>query len=294
MRTVRLAARQTRRHPDISNSFSTELNDPSRRFLEQMSEDSTVAFDFIRRVNQAARRDGVIDSVAQFDNLSTHAQYRIPYAITAKALKPNDRVLDWGCGNGHFSRFLEMLGTRITGYSFEPPPRSMAGSTNFQFVPGSPTDPRSLPFETGSFDAAVSVGVLEHVWETGGDERASLAELARVIKPEGTLLVFHLPNETGWIESAVRRLRLKKYVHGRRFNESQIRRMFADAGFRVTDIGRYNTLPRAELVSLPAPLRRTAAFARMYDLIDDAAATVAPSICTNFYVVARNSLDGAQ
>ncbi|HEY9229317.1 MAG TPA: class I SAM-dependent methyltransferase [Gemmatimonadaceae bacterium] len=242
----------------------------------------------MKRVNDAARRAGVIDSVAQFENLSTHAQYRLPYFITAKTLKPGDRVLDWGCGNGHFSLFLESLGMRVTGYSFEPPPRCMAASETFRFVPGSEADPRTLPFEDASFDAAVSCGVLEHVWETGGDERASLNELARVVKPGGTLLVYHLPNHTGWVEQVVRGLKLNKYVHGRRFSEPQIRELWGDAGFRVTDIGRYNALPRAEMKKMPSFLRERASFAKFYDTVDAAAAAVLPRVCTNYFVVARS------
>ena len=246
------------------------------------------AFDLVQRVNEAARQAGVVDSIAQFENLSTHAQYRLPYSITAETLRSGDHVLDWGCGNGHFSLFLESIGMRVTGYSFEPVPRAMASSANFAFVPGSEADPRSLPFANSTFDAAVSVGVLEHVWETGGDERTSLRELRRVLKPGGKLLTYHLPNHTGWVEQIVRRLKLKKYVHERRFSETLIRALWSETGFRVMRIGRYNALPRAELKAMPAFLRERAAFAKLYDFVDDAAAAIAPRVCTNYFVVAES------
>jgi SAM-dependent methyltransferase len=251
-----------------------------------MTEDRASDFERVKRLNAAARAAAVSDSIAQFENLSTHAQYRVPYAITSRSLKPGDRVLDWGCGNGHFSLFMEWLGARVTGYSFEPPPRCMAGSPTFQFVAGSPADPRSLPFSDASFDAVVGVGVLEHVWETGGDERASLAELARVVKPGGTLLTFHLPNDTGWVEVVGRALQLNKYFHKRRFNETEINRLWEEAGFAVVDSGLYNALPRNELRTLPGFMRHSSAFAKAYDFVDDTAAWVLPRVCTNFFVVA--------
>jgi SAM-dependent methyltransferase len=48
-------------------------------------------------------------------------------------------------------------------------------------------DGRSLPFEDASFDHAYSISVLEHIEEPGDAE--ALAELARVVRPGGRVLV---------------------------------------------------------------------------------------------------------
>jgi SAM-dependent methyltransferase len=182
---------------------------------------------------------------------------------------------------------LQALGARITGYSFEPRPKSLEGSPAFAFVPGNMTEPRLLPFPDASFDAAVSVGVLEHVGETGGDERASLAELARVTRPRGLFFTYHLPNRGGWIENVGRALKLKKYFHPRRFDRDEIATLWNDAGFDILEIGLYDALPRAELRRLPGFLRHSPAFAAMYDAGDDLIARVVPWICTTFFVVAQ-------
>ncbi|HEY5062789.1 MAG TPA: class I SAM-dependent methyltransferase [Gemmatimonadaceae bacterium] len=244
-----------------------------------------LAIDAVRDLNAAARGAGVAEWILQFDNVATHAQYALPYAITARHVRPGDAVLDWGCGNGHFSLFLESLGARVTGYSFEPPPRAMARSRTFNFVGGSPAEPRALPFPNASFDAVTGVGVLEHVWETGGDERASLAELARVLKPGGVLLTFHLPNRAGWVERVVHLLRLNKHFHRRKFEAAEIQRLWSDAGFGVVELGLYNALPRTELRRLPGAVRHSVAFARAFEAVDNAMISLAPRICTNFYVV---------
>ena len=200
-------------------------------------------FDVVKRLNDEARNAGVVASVRQFDNLGVHAQYRVPYTVTSRYLTPGARALDWGCGNGHFSLLLARLGARVTGYAFEDAPACMQGSAMFTHVRGG-SDPTRLPFPDHSFDCVCSVGVLEHVWETGGDEAASLAEISRVLKPGGVLLTFHLPNRHGWIEPAFRALGLNKYYHRRRYDADHIRRLWAGAALDVVELGRYNILPR--------------------------------------------------
>jgi 2-polyprenyl-3-methyl-5-hydroxy-6-metoxy-1,4-benzoquinol methylase len=46
-----------------------------------------------------------------------------------------------------------------------------------------------LPYDSASFDALLSVGVLEHV----ANERASLAEIAQVLKPQGLFFASSFP-----------------------------------------------------------------------------------------------------
>ena len=244
-------------------------------------------FELVERLNAAARAGGTVASVNQFDNLATHAQYRIPYAIAARHIVPGDEVLDWGCGNGHFSLLLEQLGARTTGYSFEPAPPSLRDSPTFRFVPGDATDPRGIPFADHSFDAVCSVGVLEHVWETGGDEASSLAEIARILRPGGAFLTFHSPNRRGWVEPAFRAIGMTTYFHRRRYDEQNIRALWSGAGLDVVECGTYNLLPRNLLHALPSVIRRHASFARAYDGLDTAFTAVLGRFATNFFVVAR-------
>lgn len=242
---------------------------------------------YVRCVHAAARAENVAGFVRQFDNLFTHAQYGLAYEVAKRTVHARDKVLDWGCGNGHFSFFLESLGARVTGYSYEPPPQAMANSRTFEFVPGLADSPAALPFADRAFDVSISMGVLEHVWELGGDERISLAELARVTRPGGTLLTFHLPNRNGWIEPTLQALRPGAPYHARRFNAAEIRELWNAAGFEVTELVRYNALPRNQIRLLPSVIRRNDLLAAVYHAVDGAFERLLPRICTNFCVVAR-------
>ena len=56
----------------------------------------------------------------------------------------------------------------------------------------------SLPFETGSFDMVVTNQVLEHVEDLGG----AFGELARVLRPDGTLIAL-FPSREVWREGHI-------------------------------------------------------------------------------------------
>lgn len=98
------------------------------------------------------------------------------------------RVVDVGAGRGHFCRLLcDMLRSRgidPTGHvvACDLIPQSFACSE----VPCMPVpaDGR-LPYESNSFDAVVSIEVIEHVT----DQFAFFRELARVAKPGGVVIV---------------------------------------------------------------------------------------------------------
>ena len=84
------------------------------------------------------------------------------------------RVVDVGCGH---KPYRAMLGPGVTEYVGV----DRAGPHAAPDVVG---DASRLPFDDASFDAGVSFQVYEHV----RDPRACLRELARVVKPGGTVL----------------------------------------------------------------------------------------------------------
>jgi len=226
------------------------------------------------------------DSLLQFGSLLGAYQYLPLYRLFRNYVPEGARVLDWGAGNGHFSYYLQRSGYRASGYSL------LDGSflrwlpdRDYPFLRGDEREPVQLPYADGSFDAVASVGVLEHVRETGGSEAGSLAEIARVLRPGGVFACYHFPNRSSWIDWAARRVP-GKHHHEFRFTRSDIESLTAGAGLRLLEAGRYGVLPRNFGHRLPAALRRSRALAEAWDGLDSVLAVPLSTWCQNHYFVA--------
>ncbi|MER7045020.1 methyltransferase domain-containing protein [Streptomyces jumonjinensis] len=110
------------------------------------------------------------------------------------ALRPDQRLLDVGCGNGVPAlRIAGAHGVRVTGITVSAQQVAQAseradgsdagGRTSFLFA-----DAMDLPFDDGSFDGAWAVESLVHM----ADQSAALAEIHRVVRPGGRLVIADL------------------------------------------------------------------------------------------------------
>jgi arsenite methyltransferase len=105
--------------------------------------------------------------------------------------RPSDRILDVGCGPGFYSReLLDQVGPEgsVTGIDQSPQMLAVArrrseGFGNTRFEEG---DATGLPVESGRFDRAVSVQVLEYV----ADVPKALAEMHRALRPGGRVVIW--------------------------------------------------------------------------------------------------------
>lgn len=240
---------------------------------------------------------GLID---QFRSLTSANQYRRLYDITARYVPPGSTVLDWGCGRGHFSVYLLRHGYRVTSFSLETPPEIFSSlgpdeRSRLTFVRGD--DPFALPFSPNSFDAAFSVGVLEHVRERGGSELSSLKELRRVLVPAGRLLVYHFPNRLSYIEALSRLLHDRQYGHCAEsvkfhkflFSVDDINALAMAAGFSVEECKRYGFLPRNSFNRLPPSLRSSRSIASAVNIVDALLEQIFAPFTQNFYFVGQGA-----
>ena len=94
-------------------------------------------------------------------------------------------VLDVGCGNGATVKAWLNLGADAHGcdFSFKPGP-DVDDLTNQKRITAISTAPYRLPYPDESFDVVLTNQVMEHV----RDYRATLAEMRRVLKPDGYCL----------------------------------------------------------------------------------------------------------
>lgn len=98
--------------------------------------------------------------------------------------KPHERLLDMGCGTGHWSVFFGSLGYEVQGIDISPEMVAVARAV----VPDCAfdvADACNLPFEGGAFDVAASMALLEFV----SDPEAVIREMARCTQSGGTLLI---------------------------------------------------------------------------------------------------------
>jgi ubiquinone/menaquinone biosynthesis C-methylase UbiE len=120
------------------------------------------------------------------DGRLTARLIRLGAAITYH-IPVDSRILDLGCGTGELARASASAGMRVTACDISPEMlRCAASSDRNGGVEWTRLDPswRTLPFQTGSFDAVVAASVLEYV----DDPCAVLRECARVIRPGGVML----------------------------------------------------------------------------------------------------------
>lgn len=178
-------------------------------------------------------------------NLRSGPQMREYEAIARRiGADAPSRILDWGCGYGQVSDLLSRAGLDVTAFDYRPDAEE--GLHSLQRYPHLRAhishDPRRLPFADRTFDAVLSCGVLEHV----EDPDASLAEISRVLVPDGTFYVYKLPNRTSYLEAIARRAGLYyhgAYEHDRLYDERSARELLSRHGFAVQEMRLTNMLP---------------------------------------------------
>ena len=115
------------------------------------------------------------------------------------------RVLDVGCGIGTYVRRFRQFSDDVHGVEVEPERVAEASAELPNIVEGRG---ESLPYPDGHFDLVFSNEVIEHV----DDDRRTAAEMVRVTRPGGSIVIF-APNRLYPFETHGAYLR-GRYVFG--------------------------------------------------------------------------------
>ena len=110
------------------------------------------------------------------------------------SFKPDDKVLDAGCGTGVYLEELLRLGLDVTGVDEDENILKYAANSRGRGSTLIKAALQDLPFESSSFDKVISVCTLEFV----DKPLLALAELSRVIKKDGILLLGFLNKNSPW------------------------------------------------------------------------------------------------
>ena len=140
-------------------------------------------------------REAVIRVLAPLEDTRL---FELPETLAALDVKPGERVLDLASPK-LAAVSLARAGARVTSVDLFAAEietwRDLTG--HVQGLDLQVADGRRLPFEDESFDHAYSISVIEHIGD-GGDFEA-LAELARVVRPGGRI-VLTVPYDTTYSE----------------------------------------------------------------------------------------------
>ncbi|MCK4546053.1 MAG: methyltransferase domain-containing protein [Candidatus Eisenbacteria sp.] len=134
--------------------------------------------------------------------------------------RDGDRILDVGCGTGSTLAALSDLGTTV-GLDASPEALRFCRNRNLSLLVRSPAG--RIPFQNGTFHAAVALDLLEHV----SDEQSVLQEIHRVVRPGGLTLVTVPAFQFLWSRHDV------ALHHLRRYRAGEIARLMEDAGFAI-------------------------------------------------------------
>jgi len=174
--------------------------------------------------------DVVADAYDQWYETDERAMYdRLEKKAISRYLRQNAhgmKLLEVGCGTGHWSQFFSDCGFEVTGVDVSGPMIKIAQSKNIASASFQIADGLSLPFKDNSFDVTAAITTLEFVH----DAELVLQEMVRCTrKPSGQLLI-------GVLNASARlnRNRQEKpeslYAKARLFSTGQIKRLLKPYG----------------------------------------------------------------
>lgn len=167
------------------------------------------------------------------------------------------RVLDVGCGEGHFSAVLMHEGVEVEAIDVaaEPLRRALVRAPELDVRLVEPEG--ELPFEDSSFDVVWAGEVIEHVADTS----RWLSELRRILRSSGTLLIStpdHGPLtrlRLALSRSAFEERLNPRSDHLRFYTRRGLAGLYADFGFEDVSVVATGGLPGARRVLLGSARR---------------------------------------
>ncbi len=167
------------------------------------------------------------------DRLSLNKSLELRILSRYLELRPGERILDVACGNGYWTRKLAVAhGCMAVGIDLSE--RDIAAAQRHHNGPHctyllSPAE--TLPFPAEAFDKVISVCALEHF----SSDTAALAEIARVLKPNG-ILGMSVDSMSGpFVTESYRRWHAQKHFVRNYYDLDSLRTKLQGTGFQLLE-----------------------------------------------------------
>jgi SAM-dependent methyltransferase len=153
------------------------------------------------------------------------------------------RILDAGCGSGRTLQELAAYGT-VSGVELSEQAAEVARGRGVGEVRNGRLE--AIPWPDADFDLVTCLDVIEHT----ADDRATLAELRRVTRPGGTLIVTVPAYPALWSRHD------EANHHFRRYSRTMLRAAAAEAGWQVMRESSFNSVLLAPAAAVRLAQRR--------------------------------------
>ena len=151
------------------------------------------------------------------------------HTIALLAPQPGELILDAGCGTGRNFSKLERAGSSAIGIDFSFGMLNVARRNHSDFPVSLADLERTLPFETGSFDAVLCALIGEHLSAL----LSVVQEFYRVLRPGGRLVfsVYHPDMAAAGIEANFEQGGVEYRLGAFHYTVGEHQSFFADTGF---------------------------------------------------------------
>ncbi|QJR14129.1 class I SAM-dependent methyltransferase [Usitatibacter palustris] len=183
------------------------------------------------------------------------------------------RVLDMACGEGYGSALLARGAEHVTGADISEQAIAHARAayakvSNLEFANASCA---KLPWPDASFDVAVTFETIEHI----DTQEAFMDELARVLKPDG-VLVMSCPNKSEYSD----RRNFKNEFHVKELYRAELAKLVGD---RFPEVSWYGQRP--SFFSVIAPENGTAHSGELFEVSEAHPQEASPALGAPLYFV---------
>lgn len=154
---------------------------------------------------------------------------RLEKAAVDRLLPPapeRGRLLEIGCGTGHWSEYFTGKGYAVTGVDISERMIAVARQRNVAGGTFDVADAEKLPFPDGRFDVVAAIIVLEFT----ADPARAVSEMVRCVRKAGGMLIFGVLNRLSGYNQRRQRRAASMYASATLFSPADLKTLLARAG----------------------------------------------------------------